>query len=92
MNACGDGSNSSETGPPSRVSQPQIAIKQRQDPIPIAMPTEVIGSRRQKDMARVRATAFPALSVNTVTAVGRERALKNENSSPTPQCGFTRQT
>src|SRR5262249_8240496 len=85
MKACGDGSNSSETGPPSRVSQAQIATKQRQEPIPIAMLTEGVGSRRQNDTARVRATAFPALSVNTVTVLGQELALKNQNRiSPTP--------
>ena len=50
--------------------------------MPMATLTEAVASRRQKDTARVRATAFPALSANTVTAVGRELALKNENDIP----------
>ena len=80
MKACGEGSSNSGIGPPARVSQPQITMKQRQDPIPIAMLTDVIGSRRQNDEVRVRATTtFRKPSVNAVTALSQEEVLKSQN-------------
>jgi len=55
-------------------------MKQRQDPIPIAMLTDVIGSRRQNDEVRVRATTtFRKPSVNAVTALSQEEVLKSQN-------------
>jgi len=69
MKACGDGISSDETGPPSRVSHAQTAMKNKDAPMLIATAAMGDGSLRQTDVVRLRRAAGARVAKASASAV-----------------------